>query len=675
MKVLRILLICFSLYWTQVHAPVLATDTSPDTSSIQFNPSHGSADDTEDATADSEANIQDGLETGGFVKSSILLFAVVFAGITIAKSCLRRASSAVFLVTAFIYVASEIALFSGFYHDGAESLNSYEAQDYDEQVESLREASDQADKASKVAIAKAVVQALVVLGFVVAAVIAIIESVFDWPKFTGDCFAQNDRQKNDLEYYAMITPGFQPSHYIQSAKNDVEALIRLEEMGRFINGERSSMDLQTAEAKSFQFSLASLPDIKPLLNVSANFFANAFFPSAQAGDKGGAAGAMIAALGIGAIAGAAITSSMAGTLGASYAGMMSSGYVRAAVYGVFAGIATWSAAESGVVADELKSNATEYDRLADQISRLTTETESFNAQGSTTAASQHRLPPGGPDAPEQEKLPPTTCFEGKSLADDVQLDSDCSCRETNTCTKSQLPALSQGRPDVPGGSALSDAANSLTRSADAIFSGDINQARLEGENAAQLAARLKKNKAEYIDLANEKIKASGGKPIDDWDELEKKTEQRLIDEVNTAFSKLSDKERAALAKLAPGIAKSKTAKKDSKSTDKSKEKTKKASSLASLGGKGKSYKNKGSGNNGFEFLDEEGKKKRKKIARKLASEKDSKDKSAKSKGKQQADAGIAGRDQNLFQLITKRYKKSAYRFFFGEDEDKDKDKL
>ena len=485
-KVCKILLLCWILFANQLYAADSTWDASRDASpdatvdANQYSSTYsaivdGSGDSSSDSTGD---NLKDGEETGGFVKSSVLLFAVAFAGITVAKKCLRRASSVVFLVSAFLYIASEVALFTRFYHDGKKSLDQFAATEYDEQVGALKEASKQASKASKIALAKSIIQAVVVVGFLAASIISIIETVFDWPKFTGDCFASVHQK----------TP--------------------------------------------FLFT-----------------WLDAFIPTAYGAGKGGFAGAMLGALGVGAVAGAAITSAMAGTLGTSYAGIMANGFVRAAVYAVFGGIATWSATESGIVSTELKSNAREYDRLANQLSRVTRTTGEIEigrtgAQRGTQALPGYQA--GAVTGGSESELPETSCFEGQGLAENTRLDSDCSCKKTNTCTKVHLPNLTKGRPDIPGGGDLAAAAQSLGRSANAILSGDLSSAKLEQSQTAKFAARLKKHKSSYVKIAQEKNPSLNGPDIKDWDSFERKTESTLISEVDNAFSGLSNKEKEAL---------------------------------------------------------------------------------------------------------------------------------
>ncbi len=148
-----------------------------------------------------QGDIDDGKETGGLLKSSILLFGVTFAGITIAKSCLKKASSATFLASATAYITAEIALFGEFYHDGKKALQSYQANKYDKrQFASLEEASRRADRAAKVALAKTIIQSVAATGFAVASILAITEAAVDFPKFTGDCFSTGIFPETQIQF-------------------------------------------------------------------------------------------------------------------------------------------------------------------------------------------------------------------------------------------------------------------------------------------------------------------------------------------------------------------------------------------------------------------------------------------------------------------------------------------
>ena len=368
-------------------------------------------------TADINTNTE---ETGGFLKSSIILFAVAFAGIVIAKGCLKKVSSVIFLASALLYIVTEIALFIGFYADANTDVSSYKAQKYNKQIDALNEASQLSSSAGDVAIAKSVAQALVALGFIVAAAMAIIETLLDWPKFTGDCFSTwNDLPKQEL--YASVKP-----------------------------------------------FLTKLNNFIPIAQVSA-------------ADKGGKAAGMIAAMGIGAVAGALIVSAMGTTIGSSFAGIMSNGYTRAAIYGVFAGFATWSAAESGVAASKLKHNSNEFKRLANATKRKT-RTNSVDWSKTQAPGDIQQI---DPIVVATNKLPSkngqSVCVQGQDIANDATLDQDCSCKKDNSCLQIKLPNLKANRPNALQFSTIEDSAQTFAESTNSIFAGDLKHSVLNKE--------------------------------------------------------------------------------------------------------------------------------------------------------------------------------------------------
>ena len=543
-----------------------------------------------------QGEISKGEETGGLLKSSILLFGVTFAGILIAKSCLKKASSVTFLAAATLYITAEITLFTKFYQDGNKELKAYQENKYDKrQVGSLEEASKRANSAAKAALAKSIIQAAAAAGFIAASVIAIIEAALDFPKFTGDCF-----------------------------------------------------------------STGVFPETK--IQLLAQSLLKALIPNTNAKVEFGTIGPMLAGIGVGAAAAVAISSAMSGALGSSMAGALGSGYTRGAVFAVFGGFATWSATEAGIAYNKLKKNSSEYKRLAGEASRLKKKGQIIISEDEEIYTREKQSVEnistgvGG----SKEEFSSNTCLEGNNIAEDAKADKDCSCRATNTCTKVKLPDLEQDRPDFPGGDTLADAASAFAKSADAVFSGDLSKAQIEGKNAQRLAARLKTYNPDYIDLANKKIVASGGKPLEDWDKLEAKTEKFLVDKVSSSLGSLSSKDRSALAELVPDLGRDKSSQKDASKPV-----------VAAL-------KNRGEGiidlninsdteaiKTGFEFLDEEENEERLLLDQSEVQSRKLKGKSSKlSKGLGKSDE-ISGRNKDLFKIVTKRYHSSAYQSFFG----------
>ena len=542
-----------------------------------------------------QGEINKGEETGGVLKSSILLFGVTFAGVLIAKSCLKKASSVTFLAAATLYITAEIALFTKFYQDGNKALKNYQQNKYDKrQVGSLEEASKRAKRAADAALAKSIIQSAAAAGFIAASVIAIIEAALDFPKFTGDCFSTGIFPETQIQFLA-----------------------------------------------------------QSLLNT--------LIPNTNAKVKFGDIGPLLAGMGIGAAAAVAISSAMSGTLGSSMAGALGSGYTRGAVFAVFGGFAVWSATEAGIAHNKLKKNSSEYKRLAGEARRLKKKGQIIISEDEEIYTREKQsvetisVGPGG----KKEEFAPNTCLEGNNIAEDAKADKDCSCRATDTCTKVKLPDLVQDRPDFPGGDTLADAASAFAKSADAIFSGDLKKAQIEGKNAQRLAARLKTYQSDHVDLANKKIVASGGKPLEDWDKLEAKTEKFLIDKVSSSLGSLSSKDRSALAELVPDLGQ-KSSPKDTSKPAAVALKTK-GEGIIDLNINGDTEPIK----TGFEFLDEEENEERLLLDQSEVQSQKLKGKSRKlSKGLGKSDE-ISGRNKDLFKIVTKRYHSSAYQSFFG----------
>ncbi len=601
LRFFRVIFLCLNLFYVEAVLSPLAAEENSTSDAGKFHEVHlENLERQREVDSVPQGDVSDGKETGGLLKSSIVLFAVTFAGITIAKSCLKKASSVTFLAAAITYITAEIAFFTEFYQDGKKGLRNYQENKYDKrQVGALDEASKRAKKAADIALAKSIIQATAAAGFLVASVLAITEAAIDFPKFTGDCFSTG------------IFPETPARRLVQS-------------------------------------------------------WLNFLIPDAKAGVKIGTIGPMLAGIGVGAAAAAAITSSMSGALGSSFAGAMGSGYTRGAVFGVFAGFATWSATEAGIASNKLRKNEREYKRLSQEAGRLKKKRQLVVVEEQETTAKQRQsVRNSSQGLGNKEQSSYDVCLEGQSIGEDAKTDKDCSCRTTNTCTKVQLPSLVQDAPNLPGGDTLANAASAFSNSANAVFSGDLQKAQLEGQNAQRLATRLKTYKSDYVDLANKKIAASGGKPMDNWDELEKKTEKFLTDKVSSALGSLSREDRSALAELAPELKSDKSIQEDiAKNSSDLKQINSQAANADLLG------LNIGGDKNpiktGFEFLDESGDKKRLRAVAGKSHSKKAKGKFSSS-GLRKED-GIAGRNKDLFKIVTKRYHSSAYSSFFDEGE-------
>ena len=578
--------LCFSLLMTSLLAQEQKSDNS-----------HFEASQSNESEEIKAPHLKKGEDTGGILKTSILLFGITFAGVAIAKKCLKRASSGIFLASAFSYIMAEITLFSGFYTEGKESIKTHKVEGKnDRQVSSIREASKRSKKASQAALAKSIIQGVAGGGFLAASSMSIIETALDWPTYTGSCFAHNDL----------------PS---------------------------------------------SLPD-DPFSRAL-----ELLFPRVHAFSKGGELVGMLAAMGIGAAAAAAITASTTGTIKKTFAKVLSNGYSRAAVYAAFAGVAFWSSSDAAKVSDELKHNSREYSRLADDLSKKSADSKKIEAtdNGETFTTSEQSISPssiGTLSVKEKELKIPQNCVKGENLAQ-AQPDEGCLCRQDKTCTQVEFVGLNEKPPTVPEIDSLKEVVGGLSQTTNALFQGDVDQAVLEGKKLNQAVHQLKKKQRDYIKLVEKKEGGPQMTSLEDWDLLTHKTQQYLVKKVQGALQGLPPKDRALLTLLTPGQGSPK-ALSHGKRVLKSKkfpQKTKGAHGLKDQKGK----------RNAFSFLDDEEDKALIRRGRQKVKIRGGRA-GTFTRGKNSSSKAVAKRNGDLFRIISKRYTESAYPLFFPKEE-------
>jgi len=611
-----------------------------------------------------------GDESGGYNPAMVMLFAAVMAAPLYVMYCFDKLDTWIFVATSAIYVAAEIANYNQFKSQSKkkmEAFNTGTVEGNQAQQQSLYEAAAQTEAAADAADRRAGAAQIAMMGYYAASAVALVMTALDSPpictdgcKFyacTGGLVSDADKSLKDYylspsEYQQSIANNDYGNFetYAKDSENDLDFLIRNVELKRMKKGALASMDAKTAQDVEFLF-----PE-----KAHENNFVNAFktigfniaellIPKVQAKEGMG----LFASLGLGAGVAALIAKKVI-LANQALRDFTRNGWVRSAGHIGFAVVATMVNSTAKKEANNLRGRAAQYKELAAKLGTISTDTGNHNnlatnyelgAAGATNIGGANAMDKNG------------TCFTGSKGK--LNEDSNCACKAGKKCKRPELPKLnSMSTVSIPN--AIKTSSDLLGTSGTAIFNGDLEGGLANANAAGKNAARLKKVSLGIKKKFNDKLLASGNKPID-FNKLENSTRSKLIKAAVADIKNLSPDARSALGKRFPGVFG------EGQEADKEPEiklgdtKVKTGGGLGSL--KGSKGSKKKDAMAGFTFDMEEGED----VA--LAEPKEGVSLALDSSSDQvETDRDdIAGdRNKNIFSLITKRYFKTAYPRFFEE---------
>ncbi len=624
---------------------------------------HGAATSTPveniDANGDGKANEikvegNDLKATSKFLFSNIALFASGFFAPTLIKACPKTPSVWIFAGSALLYVANEIGLFTGFNKAINREMVAYLGRgDEDRQIDSLEAASKQTREAQKAAKKRAMISKITAAGFAAASAMAFAERA-DLFGLTG-CKPAADAYFNPQPKNLLL---INPQRFAMA-----EYYFSQQPMERFVSELSNDISLYPSQPTP-HFKENGLGQ-KMMNYLIGNTYAqvgtdkDAKIVEDKDGDKSivvNSVGAKLAATGLG-VAGGLAVMKYAKTAGPAVKKFVKEPITRGIGFGVFSATAFMAAKESEEAAQKLDTRAKEYDRLADSLRSQTSQDI-----GLETGAT-HSLIDGsiqGIDNGSNKGISNNdACFTGG--AGQIVVDSNCSCSQNNSCKKPEIPNLTK-LPDFGGQSLLSDSMKSLSAAGSNLYSGRLKAGSTEGNKLVNSAARITKLRDALKDKINKDRLAKGNDAID-FAKAEKGMEGFLKRELDGAFNRLTPAEQRTLANLSGGIGRGSDDDANEEKEDKEGEGTGSgATAVAATDinpNPGKANANADGGTWDFDFGEEaQGSAEQDAMAQALEAEEDQ-------------DYVVKGdinddRHKNLFNIITRRYLKSAYPVIFEE---------
>lgn len=609
--------------------------------------------------------------TGKFLYANLALVAVGLLTPSLVMTCWKSWSVRVFAVAAALYVANEIGIFTKFNRAINREMKAYLGRgDEDKQIMALETAAKQTRKAKEAAERRAMIAKIAAAGFGVAAGIALAENM-EWFGMTNACPPPPPAPTLLWVHNSPLKLNASDKLFASFSEIDSFSLLRKDKNAHSdLIADYSLKPIQT-QPKFGQVKKGGLTEL----------FINAVIPSAYAKDKDertagdvksyknskgektivvNSVTSKVAALGLGGLGALAVAKVFSASIGPAFSAIATNPLYRSIGFGIFAGVAMGASSESQGAADKLGMRAREYDKLANSLRErvdqsINTETGSINQYIDPTVQDFDNKSGGIGNN--------STCFTG-GAAQGVTPAKNCDCAKNDSCAGPQMPD-STGIPSFSGSGLLTNGLNNLGGTAKDLFRGDLKGASTKGKALTNGAARITKLRKALADKFNKDRLENGGKPID-FEKATRVGQSRLERDINKAFNNLTDKERAALNGITNGsfgLDKDKDDKED-KNKDLAEKTGVDTGKVAAVdvnpnagGGSGKS-------NSGatwdFNFEDD---------AANAAAEQDAMAAALAEKEDEnyQVDGDINDdRNKNLFNIITRRYLKSAYPVIFEE---------
>jgi len=594
--------------------------------------------------------------------SNIALFAAAFTAPAMVMYCRNMISTYIYAGASALYVANEVGLFTRFKTASDLEMAAYLGRgDEESQIDSLETASKETKKAAKAAKTRALISKITAAGYAAAAAMAIYES---FRPDKGLCVAPKAVDSNgirdDFQTEKFALEFSKDLHQQMSTMNDLDAYFTFSENQDYLAGGLSSITLEEYETIKDGLGGSLVTDFKKHIGQFIKLSSDFMFANAHAGDKkeGGlnwSGGTVkLGVLGLG-VAGAFLVQSTAKDIIMSK--YIKTPYGRAAGFGAFAAFSYGASTESGKASEKLEGRANEYQELANQLRTRVNQNISTNGtQGTLGSQSVQGIETKSVAGNDNNQI----CFTGGPAT--VSPDVACDCAKTQTCKQPEIPKI-DNIGEFNGKSLMVDSLKSLGDVGQDLYNGRLKTGTTKGQTLTKNAARITRLRDSMLDKLNKERAKTGKKPVE-LDSVQKRFEDGLLNRVNKAFNGLSDSEQASLARFSPGLGQdiSRDAEEEKKnvaeSTTSENQKVAKGDVNTNAGAVG-SDKTSDGGNWNFDFNeDEPTAEERAAIAEALAEE----DENYVVEGDISED-----RNKNIFNIITRRYLKSAYPVIFEED--------
>lgn len=600
-----------------------------------------------------------------FFFSNLALFFAGFMGPSLVKACPQSWSIRAFAVAAALYVANEIGLFTRFNSAINKEMVAYLGRgDEDRQIESLESAANQTRKAKEAAKRRALIAKIAGAGFGIAAAIATAEAAQVWG-MTNVCAApattslsptstillvdqasnkpfQTLKEESFLVLNKTIIP-MAPNNWVENYSDSIRP---------------SRPNLVKRNGLMARFIAAAIPNTYAQEKVGTDKDAKTYKDGNDQVIIVNSVGAKLAATGLGVAGGLAVANMSSGPLSGLFQKIVQNKYARPLGFSTFALTAFGASKESSDSAKLLEQRAQEYDRLADSLRKRVDQginTETGNGETIDQTVQGFDSSNGGTIGNNE------ICFTG-GAASGLTADKNCTCASTNTCAGPQMPKTS-GLPSFSGTSLLADNINGLKAASTDLFAGRLKGATTNGQALTNGAAKITKLRDALRKKINEDRLKAGANAID-FEGGEKKMASTIERQVENAFNNLSPREQSALARLGSGFG---TGDADANKDDKKDDLADKGSErgkvvAAAINPNAGAANNKSADGAVWDFNFEEdaakGAAEQAAIAAALA---ENEDENYQIEGDINDD-----RNKDIFNIITRRYLKSAYPVIFDE---------
>lgn len=449
---------------------------------------------------------------GKLSKAQMMTTLAMLLGPSIAMACFQPISSKIFAAAGAIYLVMEVMNYGSYKKASTSNQEMYASLDpdtADKQIEAFRYAEEQERTAAKALGKKASAINIFAMGMTAAAAMALVEGIRALiPSQQGSdvCTgAVSSIESAPLPYAQIYLKPIQRESFA-----DYDA--RINEYSSFVfesDKYQSPVPVHYEDSTQYfatNFKQEEQNTLKDMLYLAMNNVANFIVPTAQAKEAEKVKGPL-GTMGILSAAAGAILA-YKGVAKGVLQKALKNGFVRAAVFGVFAGLGFMAKGEVNKAKGRAEANADVYKNLREQLERALNGAQRFAGINGSPTAVRNRLAgyQGIRDAMDQ--LPQgALCLVGS--AGEKRIDEQCKCAKTNSCAKADFNTVGlQGQGLPPSfGSSL----DSLGRGANSLFSGNTAAANSAFGSLGQNAANLRNLRDQLKKKADAEFKKANSK--------------------------------------------------------------------------------------------------------------------------------------------------------------------
>lgn len=488
-----------------------------------------------------------------FPLNMMLLWASMIAAPFVIKACKTQPSALIFAGGAASVLLGEILTYTKFKELSTSSqkmIATMDEESANNQIEVLNQAAEQEQRAADALKSKRTYTSIAAYAYTAGSILAMTVEIFkDWPKFQGDCMtASIDRAPT--QYYANNLELDHVYDQFLDQNSLASHMAQKEDYSRFLNGENKSLSIneyqQDYQMMEDLFSSEMSQNVIKSITLVPKLLAELVLPTAQAEegrDQQRVSGQHhLWKAGVGAVVAAGISYFALKSTAAWVTKVMTNGWTRAAVFGGFAGAAFWAAAQLKKDSEKLASNAQIYRDLANKL-EIALE-DRYGVQGPNQGMPNNRRPPigGRQDPGNTQPDAGSICISGN--LGERRIDPECKCRQTNTCATVNLQTYGLGGYGLP--STFTNGLGTFGGGVNSFLAGNTagadTAANAFGQNAA---SNLKRLKAQVLAKLNKEMEKNKKKPVN-LEALEESMMKDMGKQMERVLASMSPQQLASL---------------------------------------------------------------------------------------------------------------------------------